>query len=177
MLQRGKLVIVGMVSVAAVAAGFAWWHQYLRGARVLAIWGSVHAGRIRLADDCELWRLEPRSTDSPREVANGLAIGGRIWTISRRVRVSGAPGFIHARQALIQDASHDWSASQPDPSPRWTYALRFRDASGQTIVAFDEQAARACLAEEPQTISRLIDIGPGLVLFFENQLGDSGHPR
>jgi hypothetical protein len=174
MLQRGKLVIVSMVVVALVAAAFAWWHQYQRGARVLAIWGPEHAGRIRLAGDCELWQLEPHSADSPRDLGDGLTIGGKWWTISRRVSVHGAPGFIHARQALIQDASHDWSTSRPDPPPRWTYALCFRDASGQTVVAFDAQAAHACLADQPQTISRLIDIGPGLVVFFSEQLKTTG---
>lgn len=174
MLQRGKLVIISMVVVAILAAAFAWWHQYLRGARVLAVWGAEHAGRIRLADDCELWQLEPHSADPPTDSGDGVPIGDQSWAISRRVSVHGAPGFIHARQALIQDASHDWSSSPPDTPPRWTYALCFRDASGQTVVSFDEQATYACLADQPQTISRLIDIGPGLVEFFSEQLKTGG---
>lgn len=170
MLPRGTLVIVGMVFVAIVAAAFAWWHQYQRGVKVLEIWGAEHARRIRLAGDCELWELAPRPASSPGDGQADVTIGGHSWAIARRVPVHAAPGFIHARQALIQDASHDWSATPTEPPPRWTHALCFRDASGQTVVCFDEQATYACLANQPQTISRLIDIGPGFVVFFSEQL-------
>ena len=136
-LRRGQLVILVMLLAAMAAAGLAWWHQYRQGVRVLAFWGPDAARRIRLAPQCELWQLTPALSEARSPSDPGVVMDGSGWSLLSQKDISRARGLIHARQALIRDASYDWSAAVPDLPPQWSYGLCFRDGSGQTLLLFD----------------------------------------
>lgn len=122
MANRGKLLIGGILAVAVLAATVAWWYQFHQGQRVLQLWGAESAYLIRLAPDCTLSELGSQA--------------------GRSRELSGQPGFIHARQALIQDASYDWLgttalAQRTTDSAQWQYELVFREADRSTRLWLD----------------------------------------
>ena len=150
----GKPVALG------AAASSAWYYQYQQGQQVLAHWGVEHAGRIRLAPRCKLLKLDKASvTDETRTDAAGAAemagtsmgryleIGGVNFPIRWERDLTGAPGFVHARHALIQDASYDWGNATAATND-WDYAIFFQDDGGTTILAFDLEHAVVANAED-----------------------------
>ena len=110
----GKLVIGTIVTVALAAAGSAWWYTY----------------RSRSAD---LDTLGPRDGLSNPAGAGLRAAGTRAglasrahpiwwstrsrWKIRQRVDLSQARGFVHARQALIEDSSYRWEVPAVTSEP------------------------------------------------------------
>jgi hypothetical protein len=121
-LNSGKLVILGMLAVALAAAAFAWWRQYHLGRRSLEYWGAEGARLIRAAPQVELVKLSGAAAEAPPN--------------SLRRDVSQARGLVHARQALISDASFLWG-DKPSTTPAWEYALVFRDGSREFTVLLD----------------------------------------
>jgi hypothetical protein len=131
--MKGKLTVGLLVAAGVLAAAFGWWHGYDRGQRVLALWGPAAAELIRLAPSVQLARIVPVS-DGPTQ-ANAqpsVIIGGRPWTIAARRDITQARGLTHARQALIDDPSYDWSRPGPPATAEldWRYMLSF-DRRGQ----------------------------------------------
>jgi hypothetical protein len=165
MINRGKLVILLMLMTAVAAAGVAWWYQFRQGGKVLQLWGSAAAYRIRLAPKCELWQLAPLSDEENDE---RLLVNDQAWTIAARRDITEARGLVHARQALIQDANYLFEVPPHDKLPDWSYALRFQDESGQTLLVF---ALADGWVFEPQSgrYARLTPIIGGLQKFFREQ--------
>ncbi len=162
--NRGQLVIIGMATAAVAAAAGAWWYQYQQGQRILGLWGAPTAYRIRLAPECDLLWLEPQAAAGD----GAIRIQDSNWRIRAQRAVGNAPGFVHARQALIQDASYDW-ATPPVLTGPWQFALRFREGPHETLLAFDLEHATVL---EPGMPGRTANIGPicaGLQRFFEEQ--------
>ena len=164
--NQGKRVIGTIVTVALLAAGFAWWYAYQHGQRILTLWGPDAAYRIRLAPDCELLTLAP----APQPGNSDLVIDSRGWTIRGRVDLSNAPGFVHARQALIEDSSYRWEIPvAASDTPTWEYAIRFRDEHGETLLVFDLRRSQVLDLDQ----NRRADIAPiaaGLKTFFTEQI-------
>jgi hypothetical protein len=164
--NHGKLVTASILTVAIAAAGFAWWYTYRQGQRILSLWGAEAARRIRLAPDCELLELTP--ADGAEAVA--WQLDGQPWSIRRRVSLRQARGFVHARQALIEDGSYRW---HPDPAPQrpdqWQYALRFRDAQGETVLIFDLDRGQVLDPDRGQRAD-IQPIAAGLAQYFREQL-------
>ncbi len=122
-MNRGKLVTVGIVLVAVAAASTAWWYSSVRGKHALAFWGGPAAFLIRTSEWTELWRFADAGDDAPASVVSGSVGKSNV----ERFDVSRAPGLVHLRQALISDASYDWTETLPDGAPNWQFALHFRD--------------------------------------------------
>jgi hypothetical protein len=154
-----------MLALGLAAATFSWWHQYRQGQRVLRLWGAAASERIRMATDCELFWLGPDNGFPP----DALRINERSWAILTKRPLQGRPGFLHARQALIQDASYRWNTT-PDPAlGRWTHAIAFNDPPHRTCIAFDLGRGIAIDIES----GRAADIRPiaaGLRRFFDEQV-------
>jgi hypothetical protein len=107
----GKLVILGILSIAFVAAGASWWFRYNATHHAAGFWGSKVARLIRDAPHVELQQIT-RDEDFTLRT-----------TVTRDV--SKAPGLTHLRAALLEDDSFEWPASDDDrPSPSAWY-LRF----------------------------------------------------
>lgn len=157
--DAGKLVSVAILTVALAAAAFAWWYQYQHGRRALEYWGAEGAVLIRRAPQVELWRLAPSPTQPTGENAAGERILGRILLDQRDI--THARGLVHARQALISDASYRWNAAPAPPEPDWDYALRFHDGSRRATVVLDldEGYARAPAQSTPLQLGPTITQG------------------
>ena len=155
MIHRGKFLIVAIFLVAVVAASFAWWHQYQKGRHALSLWGAGPAVLIRHAPRVELLRLK-----APAEIA--VILGHKD--------ISRARGIVHARQALVEDASFDFQAARGDCEPHWQYALRFSDAGQRATVQFDFDCGRARLEESGQEVAMTPKLAAGMKKFIQEQL-------
>ena len=103
--SRGKWAILTMVLLGCVLGGFAVWHHYRQGRRILEFWGSETAMLIRHADQVEVWRLGPQSDQSSSQ----LEVRGQSLAILEQVEISRLRGLVHARHALIIDRNYDLS--------------------------------------------------------------------
>ena len=112
---RGSLVVVACVLLGLALASFAVWFQRGQTRRCLAYYGGPASTAIQSAPRVELWDLEPRFPVHPPAVAG-------------RRDVSRAPGLVHLRRGLVEDANFDWSASAAGAHD-WQTALAFFTAA------------------------------------------------
>lgn len=142
-MNRGKLAVLSMLLVAVALAAFALWWNVASGRRTLEFWGQEGGARIIAPKaKVELLWLEPAASDAQSE---RLSIGGRSYAVVRKGEITGARGLVHARHALLEDASFEWDAATP--AGDYTVAARFRDAGGTTTVAFDFEREQLAYVE------------------------------
>ncbi len=149
--SRGKLVILAMFLLALVMGGYAWWHQRQKGHRSHQFWGGPTALLIRHAAQVQLLWLEPAGTETPAR-AERLEIGGQSLAVSGRHEISQARGLVHARYALIEDASFAWDAPRGGCENQWRFALRFVHQGQSATVAFDPDCSQLLLVGDDRTI-------------------------
>lgn len=116
-----------MVVLAAALAAFAVWFQWNQTKRCLALYGPAMAHAIQDAKRVELWSLD--------------ADGGRQRMVTAR-DVSQAPGLVHLRRGLVEDANFAWEQASGDrlPAAAWDTALAFYGVASSeplAVVAFD----------------------------------------
>jgi hypothetical protein len=145
-MNSGKVLICLIVAVAVLASSVAWYHQASRGTQVLELWGADNAYLIRCAEQIQL-------------AANG-----------QEAELGRAPGIAHARQALIVDASYDWSASEPIPTPTWSHHLKFAGEGREFELRFD-LAQRVLQGGDTSHVRMGPTLASGLKVFFDEQLG------
>jgi hypothetical protein len=107
----GKLVIVGILTVAIVAAGVSWWFRFHATHLAASFWGAQTA---RIISDSTSITLTHMSRN-----ADGL-----IATNATR-DVSHAPGITHLRTALLEDRSFVWPAHDGSPPAPAAWQLTF----------------------------------------------------
>jgi len=131
--SSGKLVIVGILTVALAAAAASWWFRYAATHRAAEFWGPQTTRLIRDAPTVELFQLTPPAKLPPS--SSGAA--AFLERASAR-DLSNARGLIHLRNALLEDRSYRWPPQPMRPSDEWQWALRFGDRSsgGQTTLWF-----------------------------------------
>jgi hypothetical protein len=162
--NSGKLVTLGILLLALLAAGVAWWNNWSKGRRAMAYWGSQAASRIRLAPSVTLYELSDAASVQDPE---SLALGPQKLRIVEQRDISQARGLVHARQALIQDASFNWQVVNT-AKPEWRYALRFQDPQGSLWVLFDFDHALVSSEDGARPLST--NLGAGfMTLFAENR--------
>ena len=116
---RGRLLVVGLVllGLAAAATGIA--YQRLQTRRCLDFYGPAVARLVTSAPRVELLRL-----------SRGGAPGRLVAREERDV--TSAPGLVHLRRGLVEDANLDWQragAADRLPDEAWDLAFVFSDPS------------------------------------------------
>lgn len=114
--------------------GYAWWHHYSQGKKCVALWGAESGELIRYGSIVELLQVESRKLAGDETIK----IGGSEQTIIAQRDITATPGLVHARQALIEDASFLWK-ELPEAVPQWQYVMRFTEDEKQVAVAIDCQ--------------------------------------
>ena len=145
---RGTWLVAGLLLLGVTAAVGAIWFQRQQTRKCLAFYGPAAARRITSAAGVELLAVQPGG--GPRRLA-----------VSSRLDVSQAPGLVHLRRGLVEDANFSWSerfeendprgdvlSGAPRPLDRWDAALVFtdRDGGGQTTLVVDLDATDGALA-------------------------------
>lgn len=160
---RGSWLVAGLLLLGVVAAmgGILFQRQQTR--KCLGFYGAEAARRITATPNVELLRVEPGS-------------GPRRLLASSRLDVSHAPGLVHLRRGLVEDANFAWGDPRPrgeagrtDQAPRtldaWDAALVFTDPAGGgrtiLVIDLDGHVGRLAVVGQPGWIG-LGRIAPGL---------------
>lgn len=130
----GRRLVVGLVVLGLGLACFAIWFQWQQTRRCLALYGSDSARRIQAAPRVELW--EPQA---------GSSVG--IETAAR-IDISRAPGLVHLRRGLVEDANFDWQRAAGSEAA-WDAAFAFYDtvdaSTPDTVLVIDFDPAGSTL--------------------------------
>jgi len=129
--SAGRVAVLAMVALAAALASFAVWFQWNQTKRCLALYGPATARSIQYAKRVELWSL--------------AADAGRPRGVTA-IDVSKAPGLVHLRRGLVEDANFAWDAASAGrlPAEAWDAALAFYGEGARepaAVVAFDLDGA------------------------------------
>jgi len=160
--SRGTWLVAGLLLLGLAAAITGIWFQWQQTRRCLEFYGPSAARRIAAAPTVELL-LVRAGTGASRLAAH------------TRIDVSKAPGLVHLRRGLVEDANFNWQAggvAQPRlPSAAWDVALVFSEPLGSTTLVIDFDSAGGALAVvgQPGRIG-LGRIGPGLEKWIRSTL-------
>jgi len=145
-----------LLGVTAAITGV--WFQRHQTRRCLAFYGATAARRIAASPTVELLLVQPGAEP------------GRLVARSR-IDVSKAPGLVHLRRGLVEDANFKWQASgnadgavaERLPLDAWDVAFVFSEPKGGTtlVIDFDASAGALAVVGQPGRIG-LGRIGPGL---------------
>jgi hypothetical protein len=119
----GRWLVVALMLLGIGLASFAIWFQWRQTRRCLAFYGSDVARQIQAAARVELW--EPPA--APAGAAAGLESAARI-------DVSRAPGLVHLRRGLVEDANFDWQRAA-GATTDWDAAFALYAAAGDAAPA------------------------------------------
>jgi len=127
----GRHAVFAMVGIAVLLACFAVWFQWNQTRRCLALYGPTAARAIQTAGRVELWSL--------------VADEGRPRAATR-LDVSRAPGLVHLRRGLVEDANFSWGSAPGGPlaARDWDAALAFYQPDSpdpRAVVAIDLDGA------------------------------------
>jgi hypothetical protein len=180
MSKHGPVVIVAILFVALAMSAFAWWYRAQQSRRAMAFWGAEFAWVILRGEQVEVARLE-RAGDVAEDassldvtpIADGthasetVTIQGQRFLVRETKVISGSPGLVHARHALVEDASYDWLAAPTSLPGDVAFLLRFSDGRKQALAAFDlNSAAVVRLHGDSQQAVSISPILAGLRKFF-----------
>jgi hypothetical protein len=125
----GKLVIIGILTVALTGAAVSWFFRYNATHRAAEYWGPETARLIRDAPIVEVFNPTTPITIPSNDTAG---VGGFI---DETRDVSTAHGLVHLRTALLEDHSFDWPPKPVSPDVQWKHSLLFRNKGlGNTAI-------------------------------------------
>ena len=110
--SSGRPLVAGLVLLGVSLACFAIWFQWRQTRRCLALYGSDVARQVQAAARVELWE-PPGSGGQP-----GLETAVRS-------DISRAPGLVHLRRGLVEDANFDWQRDTATAGAAWDAAFAF----------------------------------------------------
>ena len=141
--SSGSRVVVGLLALGAALAAFALTFQWRQTDGCLGFYGSAVARAVAGAPHVEIWHLAPGA--SP----------GRLVAVGR-CDVSQAPGLVHLRRGLVEDANFDWRPPDPRrlPAEHWTAAIVFSAAprarpDAILAVGFAPTGGALCVVGQP----------------------------
>jgi hypothetical protein len=167
MQSSGKLVILGIVTLAFLAAGTSWLFRYYATRRAAEFWGPYVTNLVRDAPIVRLIRIEP--SDETRE----LPMHFQLWTggqvkATEYYDVSTAPGMTHLRNALLEDRNFVWPSHEHDQPLDWRWMLQFSDEppGGNIILLFTNDCTHTALLDSDDEVIACTPIADGLSSIF-----------
>jgi hypothetical protein len=167
---RGTWLVVGLLLLGVAAAITGVWFQRHQTRRCLEFYGPAAARRIAAAPTVELLLVQPGAGP------------GRL-AAHTRIDVSKAPGLVHLRRGLVEDANFNWqgnAAGDSEAAPTrlqleaWDVAIVFSEPGGSQsaeqprgqgrttlVIDFAPSGGALALVGKPGRIG-LGRIGPGL---------------
>ena len=172
--SRGTWLVSGLLLLGLAAAITGIWFQWQQTRRCLAFYGPASARRIAAAPAVEL--LLVRAGKGPGQLV-----------AQTRIDISKAPGLVHLRRGLVEDANFNWQASGgavPErlPLDGWDVAIVFIETGGTRsaaeptdqgrttlVIDFDPSGGSLAVVGQPGRIG-LGRIGPGLEKWIRSTL-------
>jgi hypothetical protein len=156
--SSGKLVIIGILTVAIVSAVGGWWFRYANTHGAAMFLGPSAARLIRDAPHVELIAL---STARPN-FANANRDIDLLFPPSDRIDISAARGLTHLRNALLEDRSYSWPAESARADAAWKWAMIFSDEDESAVLLFAPGWEAMATLERPERILSCEPIAAGL---------------
>lgn len=194
---RGTVLVAGLLLLGVAAAVTGIWFQRVQTRRCLDFYGPAQARRIAAAPTVELLVLPGAFTRArPTDTENrGQPVNAPVrLAASEEIDVSKAPGLVHLRRGLVEDANFRWeSEPAPErlPAGSWDVAFVFTDderrqksaasntssRSGQgartvLVLDLDPAGGHLTVVGQPGRIG-LGRIGPGLEKWIRSTLASS----
>jgi hypothetical protein len=142
----GKLVIIGVLSVAIGGALLSWWFRYAATHRTAVFWGPEVSVLIRDAPLVESWNNS--------DLNGGIVSSAAPLVKNSELRdVSFARGLLHMRTALLEDRSYDWPPEPLRRGMKWTHGLVFRADGRGELILFSPDFKWVCAANAEQMLS------------------------
>lgn len=128
----GVRLVLGLLLLGVTAAVVGIWYQRGQTRRCLAFFGADAARMVASAPNVEIWSVRPGGSAGVLEAHD-------------RADVSKAPGLVHLRRGLVEDANYRWPdrATATDerlPAEAWDTALVFSDPAagrGPVVLVID----------------------------------------
>lgn len=147
-MDRGKLLIVALILLAAAAGGFALWFTLRSRSFALELWGSEAGLIVRDAERVSLSRLRPlpsgdgETPHATAETGETLQVGGTRYAVTASRPIGEAPGLIKLRLALLENRAYEagYEGGVPPsagPPTTWRYLLRFERGDRRVSVLLD----------------------------------------
>jgi hypothetical protein len=174
-LKRDRVLILIILAFAVAATVFAGWFRWSQGHRALDFWGADLASQIRFAESIELLWLESPLVDAASSedssAIDAVTIDGVKWRVHHRRDITDARGLVHARQALIEDATYLWDNHAMGLESAWTHALVFHSVGkNDAVLLFDLFEHSAGYVREMGGTEKLqLTIPQGFETFFAEQ--------
>jgi hypothetical protein len=165
--SSGKLVIVGILTIALASAAASWWFRYSATHRAAEFWGPEVSHLIRDAPIVRLCRLKSAENEihaSAARIERGTA---------HCADVRQAKGLTHLRNALLEDRSFHWS-KRADADKTWRWALVFRDDERrlECILLFSDDGSQVTVPPAGGVLS-CSPISSGLLEMFHEMAAES----
>ncbi len=177
-MKRDRILIMLILAIAVAATVFAAWFRWSQGRRALEYWGADDARQIRFAMSVDLLWLDAPLANAKKQAdpsaRDAITVDAVTWQVFQRRDITSARGLVHARQALIQDATYLWDDDTLGPEAAWTHALVFRSAGEDDVVLlFDFSEDAAGYVRELGGVEKLrLTIPQGFKTFFAEQETD-----
>ena len=123
----GARLVIGLLLLGITAGVVGIWYQRGQTQRCLAFYGPEAARMVTSAPVVEVWALAPAAESG-------------VLVALERADVSQAPGLVHLRRGLVEDANFRWQGRPSTgagrlPAESWDRALVFADpATGRPPV-------------------------------------------
>ncbi len=194
-MNRGKLVIMAIVSVALASAIFSTWYHYRGQHQALDFWGSRTALLIAEGPEVRVYQLgesapaaeESTGNDNPPPGGDSAApaegtpeeeappksveFAGFEWKVVGAQDAKQAKGISNVRRALVQDTTFDWKAPRDQEEPIWEYALAVNDGRYWATLLFAFETRHVALAGGKKTTLLDREANADLHEFFVEQFG------
>ncbi|PHS11250.1 MAG: hypothetical protein COA78_10075 [Blastopirellula sp.] len=172
MINRGSLLVYGILAVATAAGIVTLIFTWSRGNQALEYWGTESAFEIRHAATIELITI--LQVEDP-DIANDLAAfdlsnGSKKWKIIKRIDITKARGLTHMQQALIEDASYQWGETDVSCTPEWKHALVFTGKKQPVTILIDLNCGQLIQQGKQQNLVASPILKAGLQTVFDEQL-------
>ncbi|MGD9720441.1 MAG: hypothetical protein AB7O59_06585 [Pirellulales bacterium] len=173
MWNPGKLVIVAILAVGLIAAGFSLWYHRQGGKHALEYWGTQGALLIARAPEIEVLKLRaadapPAEGEDPQAIER-LGVGGKFYVVTAKTDASHARGVSNIRRAMVVDGAYQWDQAPPSEPPVWQYGLEFHENDQQILVLFDFDGGRVGSTASTQTVPLVPEAVRDWRSFFEEQ--------
>lgn len=153
----GRWAIILVTIIAVGMASYAWWHRRHSGEQALQFWGPETALLISRAPEVEIVELGLPGQSKPLAAHDESTRFGdqpveavRTKLVERNETV---PGLNKVRTILLQDNAFAWEEPAESCTPRWQYALEFRDGERQATVLISLDCPRTMLVGSDKAAS------------------------
>lgn len=170
-MNKGKTVIVAMVTIASAMAIYAWWARYQASQRVLERFGADVAVAVRRGDKVELLRLSSIPPTNPSaletETFSSPNDAGATLYVTSADDITKAPGLIHARHHLLHDKGFRWNEPRKENCvPEWKVALRFTHPKSDATWLLDFPCERVFIVQRNEEVGIEPIVATALTEFF-----------